>query len=374
MITRFTQYLVEEQREIFFSFGRMNPPTVGHEKLIERLAKNAGSNAYRVYLSQSYDPKQNPLQYKEKVKTVRRMFPRHARGVILNNKLKTVLEVATSLYNEGHKRVTMVVGSDRVIEFRTLLEKYNGKKLRHGFYNFESINIVSAGQRDPDDEGVAGMSASKMRESAGDNDFRTFTQGLPRSFSNKNSKDLFNAVRKGMNLKPVKEWKHHVELDTISEDREFYVAGILYKVGDQVIIKETNEVVEVTGRGPNYIVVETDSKKKRVWLDAVEPHILHDNPREAVDPAVLGDYGTDASVKKMKKMTPGQNGLMRFEAQKPAIKVRTAVDTAKARIGREKNIDAVKHDKIMDRARLRTVLRKNRMTKAKIKWNHLDTI
>tara|TARA_R100001377_G_scaffold284_1_gene285 strand:+ start:38 stop:1141 length:1104 start_codon:yes stop_codon:yes gene_type:complete len=367
MITRFTQYLVEEQREIFFSFGRMNPPTVGHEKLIERLAKNAGSNAYRVYLSQSYDPKQNPLQYKEKVKTVRRMFPRHARGVILNNKLKTVLEVATSLYNEGHKRVTMVVGSDRVIEFRTLLEKYNGKKLRHGFYNFESINIVSAGQRDPDDEGVAGMSASKMRESAGDNDFRTFTQGLPRSFSNKNSKDLFNAVRKGMNLKPVKEWKHHVELDTISEDREFYVAGILYKVGDQVIIKETNEVVEVTGRGPNYIVVETDSKKKRVWLDAVEPHILHDNPREAVDPAVLGDYGTDASVKKMKKMTPGQNGLMRFEAQKPAIKVRTAVDTAKARIGREKNIDAVKHDKIMDRARLRTVLRKNRMTKAKIK-------
>ena len=170
-----------------------------------------------------------------------------------------------------------------------------------------------------------------------------------------------------MNLKPVKEWKHHVELDTISEDREFYVAGILYKVGDQVIIKETNEVVEVTGRGPNYIVVETDSKKKRVWLDAVEPHILHDNPREAVDPAVLGDYGTDASVKKMKKMTPGQNGLMRFEAQKPAIKVRTAVDTAKARIGREKNIDAVKHDKIMDRARLRTVLRKNRMTKAKIK-------
>ena len=367
MITRFTEYLVEEQKEIFFSFGRMNPPTIGHEKLIEKLSKSAGSNPYRIYLSQSTDPKSNPLPYKEKIKTARRMFPRHARGIILNNKLKTVMEVAVSLYDEGHQRVTMIVGSDRVIEFKTLLEKYNGKKLRHGFYNFRSINVVSAGQRDPDSEGVSGMSASKMRESAGDNDFRTFTQGLPRSFSNKNSKDLFNAVRKGMNLKLVKEWKHHVELNTISENRELYVAGVLYKQGDQVIIKETNEVVEIASRGPNYLVIETDGKKKRVWLDAVEPHVLHDNPREAIDPAVLGDYGTDASVKKMKDMTPGQNGLMRFEAQKPAIRVRTAVDTAKARIGREKNVDAVKHDKMMDRARLKAVLKKNRMTKVKFK-------
>ena len=364
MISRFTEYLVEEQKEIFFAFGRMNPPTIGHEKLIEKLSKTAGSNAYRVYLSQSTDPKSNPLPYKEKIKTARRMFPRHARGIILNNKLKTFLEVAVSLYNEGHQRITMVAGSDRVIEFKTLLEKYNGKKLRHGFYNFRSINVVSAGQRDPDSEGVAGMSASKMRESAGDNDFRTFTQGLPRSFSNKNSKDLFNAVRKGMNLKPVKEWKHHVELNTISENRELYVAGVLYKQGDQVIIKETNEVVEIASRGPNYLVVETDGKKQRLWLDAVEPHVLHDNPREAIDPAVLGDYGTDASVKKIKAMTPGE-GLVKFEAKKPAM--RTAVDVAKARLSREKNIDAARRDKIMDRARLKTVLKKNRMTKVKFK-------
>ena len=238
------------------------------------------------------------------------------------------------------------------------------RKSRHGFYNFRSINVVSAGQRDPDSEGVAGMSASKMRESAGDNDFRTFTQGLPRSFSNKNSKDLFNAVRKGMNLKPVKEWKHHVELNTISENRELYVAGVLYKEGDQVIIKETNEVVEIASRGPNYLVVETDGKKQRIWLDAVEPHILHDNPREAVDPAVLGDYGTDASVKKMKAMTPGE-GLVKFEAKKPAM--RTAVDVAKARLSREKNVDAARHDKIMDRARLKNSAKEKSNDKGKIK-------
>ena len=261
MVTSFTQFLVEEEREIYFSFGRMNPPTIGHEKLLEKLSSTSGSSPYRMYLSQSYDAKSNPLQYKEKVKTVRKMFPRHARGVILNNRIKNVMEVAASLYKEGYKRVTMVVGSDRVIEFKALIEKYNGKKARHGFYNFERFNVVSAGMRDPDSIGATGMSASKLRESAKSNDFRTFSQGLPRTFSNKDSKDLFNNVRKGMNLKPVKEWKYHVALDTISEDREFYVAGILYKIGDQVIIKETNEVVNVTGRGPNYIVVETDNMK-----------------------------------------------------------------------------------------------------------------
>ena len=147
MVTSFTQFLVEEEQEIYFSYGRMNPPTIGHEKLLEKLSSSSGSNPYRMYLSQSYDARQNPLQYKEKVKTVRKMFPRHARGVILNNKIRNVMEVASSLYKEGYKRVTMVVGSDRVIEFKALIEKYNGKKARHGFYNFERFNVVSSDRK-----------------------------------------------------------------------------------------------------------------------------------------------------------------------------------------------------------------------------------
>ena len=366
MVTSFTQFLVEEEREIYFSFGRMNPPTIGHEKLLEKLSSSSGTNPYRMYLSQSYDARQNPLQYKEKVKTVRRMFPRHARGVIMNPKIKNVMEVAASLYKEGYKRVTMVVGSDRVIEFKALIEKYNGKKARHGFYNFERFNVVSSGVRDPDALGATGMSASKLRESAKSNDFRTFSQGLPKSFSNKDSKALFNSVRKGMNLKPVKEWKYHVELDTISEDREFYVAGLLYKVGDQVIIKETNEVVKVTGRGPNYIVVETDNMKKRVWLDAVEPHILHDDPREAVDPAVLGDYGTDKSVKKMKAMTPGEGlGIIKFSSKDAIPEAGPAMYRAKRRIAKMDHKQDVRKDRALDTARLRDVLKKNRETKVR---------
>ena len=362
MVTSFTQFLVEEEREIYFSFGRMNPPTIGHEKVLEKLSSVSGSSPYRMYLSQSYDARQNPLQYKEKVKTVRKMFPRHARGVILNNRIKNVMEVAASLYKEGYKRVTMVVGSDRVIEFKALIEKYNGKKARHGFYNFERFNVVSAGMRDPDSIGATGMSASKLRESAKSNDFRTFSQGLPRTFSNKDSKDLFNNVRKGMNLKPVKEWKYHVALDTISEDREFYVAGLLYKVGDKVIIKETNEVVNVTGRGPNYIVVETDMIKKRVWLDAVEPH-------ESVDPAVLGDYGTTKSVKKMKAMTPGEGlGLIKFDSRGTIPEAGPAMDRVKRRMAKADHKQDERKDRAMDSARLRDVLKKNRETKVRRRY------
>ena len=171
------------------------------------------------------------------------------------------------------------------------------------------------------------------------------------------TKNLFNSVSKGMNLKPNKEWKYHVALDTLSENREHYVAGILYNIGDQVIIKETNELVTVAGRGPNYIVIEKDDMKKRVWLDAVDPHISEDN-----DPAVLGDYGTDRSVKKMKAMTPGQ-GLMKFEAEKP--KVMSNVDKVKIRQKRQDFKQDVKQDRAMDTARLRDVLKKNRETKVK---------
>ena len=165
-IPSFKQYLVEEEREVFFTFGRMNPPTIGHGKLLNVLSTKAGRNPYKVYLSHTQDGRKNPLEYRQKVKHVRKMFPKHSRNVILGTKAKTVFDAATKLYEEGYNRVTMVVGSDRTVEFKTLLEKYNGVKGRHGFYNFEKINIVSAGERDPDAGGVEGMSASKQRENA----------------------------------------------------------------------------------------------------------------------------------------------------------------------------------------------------------------
>ena len=143
------------------------------------LSKKAGRNPYKVYLSQSQDPKKNPLTYDQKVKHTRKMFPQHARNVLINKDVKTVFDAATSLYDQGFKRITMVVGADRITEFQTLLNKYNGVKGRHGFYNFEKITSCSAGDRDPDAEGVEGMSASKQRENAANNDFTYIYAGCP---------------------------------------------------------------------------------------------------------------------------------------------------------------------------------------------------
>ncbi len=110
MINRFSQFLVEEEKTVYFTFGRMNPPTIGHGKLLDTLASKAGRNPYRVYVSQSQDKNKNPLKYKDKVKHVRKMFPKHARSVMVNNKVKTAIDAAVTLYNEGFKNMTMVVG------------------------------------------------------------------------------------------------------------------------------------------------------------------------------------------------------------------------------------------------------------------------
>src|SRR6056300_1238875 len=128
------------------------------------------------------------------------MFPRHASKIQLNP-TNMVLDLATDLHKKGYTDITMVVGSDRVREFEGILNKYNDVKSRHGYYNFDKINVVSAGERDPDAEGATGMSASKMRDAAKDKDFDTFKKGLPSSFARtKNAQDLFRNVRKGMML------------------------------------------------------------------------------------------------------------------------------------------------------------------------------
>jgi len=271
MINSFKNFLVEEEKTVYFTFGRMNPPTIGHGKLMDTLSSKSGNNPYRIFLSQSSDPKKNPLTYVDKVKFVRKMFPKHARSVILNRKVKNVFDIAVILYNEGYKNVVMVVGSDRVTEFKTLLQKYNGKDARHGHYNFKKIMVISAGDRDPDAEGVSGMSASKMRNFAADNDFTQFAQGLPKRVSNADAKTLFNTVRKGLGLKEETSFKKHVQLFPVSETREEYVLGNMFNVGDQVVIKESGEIVVIASRGPNFLVLETtDGKKLRKWLNDVE--------------------------------------------------------------------------------------------------------
>ena len=392
MIGSFKNFLVEEEKIVFFTWGRMNPPTIGHEKLLTALSRKAGNNPYFVYLSQSTDPKKNPLPYKDKIKIARKMFPRHARRIMLDAKIRNLFDILTKLYDMGYKNVTMVVGADRVQEFDILMNKYNGKKGRHGFYNFRSMNVASAGDRDPDAEGATGMSASKMRAAAGKGDFTSFSQGLPKTFSNADAKNLFNTVRKGMGLKEQKEYKNHIQLNPISETREQYVSGNLYDIGDKVIVKESNEVGEVTHLGTNYVIVEKNNIQKRYWLESIE---LLEKPRVAQDPDVKDKKGTqpkkyfaglkkttkdkrDAHFARNKKKADNDSSAYKpapgdanaktkpskyTKAFKAMFDEQDAEKAAKKRIEREKEADRIRHDRMMDRARLRDVRKQNRETR-----------
>lgn len=376
MINSFSKFLVEEEKLIYFTFGRMNPPTIGHEKLLDKLASSARSSSYRVYLSQSQDSKKNPLQYAEKVKIARKMFPRHARAIMLNKKVKTVFDALTSIYDEGWTNIAMVVGSDRVNEFDILIKRYNGKKGKHGFYNFRKINVISAGQRDPDAEGSEGASATKQREAAKANDFTSFAQGLPKKVSNADAKRIFNSVRKGLGLKEEKEFKNHVQLKPVSDIREAYVSGDLFQIGDQVVIKETSVVAEVAQLGTNYVLVEANGMKFRKWLDDVEP--LDEDyykglskstsaKRKAHFKKYAEKPGDGPDKQSNYKPAPG-DARAKTKPSKHTLKFRRMygeqnAEMAKKRIEREKAADKIKHDRMMDRARMRDTIKKNKETK-----------
>jgi len=319
-IPSFKTYLSEETKEVFFTFGRMNPMTTGHGKLLSALATKAGRTPYKVFLSQSQDAKKNPLSYEQKIKFVRKMFPKYGRNIILNRKIKTVFDVATLLYKQGYNRIVMVVGSDRIVEFETLLNKYNGQEGRHGFYNFESIKIVSAGARDPDADDVSGMSASKQRENAKNNDFTAFSQGVPTSMSNKDTKALFNAVRAGMGLKETIEFKNHVELESVSETREKYVSGQLFNEEDRVRIKNTGKEGYVYRLGANYLIVALDEGRiSRQWLDNVER--VEEQKKTDRWYKDKPEWGTPESTMKAKKKTPGQDEVKESSSLKKAKKL-----------------------------------------------------
>jgi hypothetical protein len=289
----FSTYLTEEKGEITFAFGRFNPPTVGHEKLFDKI-KSVAKGQYRIYGSKSQDPKKNPLNFKQKVKFLRKMFPKHARSVMADGDVRHVMDIAVKLYDQGFTAVNMVAGSDRVKEFEVLLNKYNGVKARHGFYDFkDGIKVISAGERDPDAEGVTGMSASKMRAAAAEGDQRSFAKGVPSGYD---SKDLFNTVRKEMGIKESPKFREHVELPKVSKTREQYVEGSLFSAGDTVALKESNDVGTILVCGTNYLVVEFGQWKKRVWLDQVD----------LVEKCGAGEEGTDELVKTYKKGIPGQ--------------------------------------------------------------------
>lgn len=190
---------------IAFAFGRLNPPTLGHKALIEA-TKKANPN-YKIYVSQSQDKKENPLDYETKIDFIKRMFPEHAGNIIEDRSLNTIMKIATSLYDQGYKNIILVSGSDRIDSFKKLLTDYNGVEGKaHGFYKFDNIDFVSSGEREDGAEGVAGISASKAREAAKNGDKELFAKATG---AGDLTNELYNAVRKGLGINPVEEGCKH---------------------------------------------------------------------------------------------------------------------------------------------------------------------
>ena len=257
----FKTYTEAKGESVVFTFGRFNPPTIGHEKLIKKVISQSKGNNYRIYVSQSSDPQRNPLEYKEKVQLMRKMFPKYGRNIIFNKKIINVFNILVDLYDQGFREVTMVVGSDRVPEFKKLMGQYNGKKARHGFYDFETINTISAGDRDPDADDVSGMSASKMRAAAKAGDLESFSKGLPKSFGDKVG--VFNLIRKRMGLKEMVNFRKHIDLGEHSEIREKYVAGDIFNIGNEVVCLRTGIKFSIYERKSTYV---EDAFHNKYWI------------------------------------------------------------------------------------------------------------
>jgi len=242
---------------IVMAFGRMNPPTSGHQILIEMVKKIAKQykSDHVIYLSKSQDKKKNPLSLEQKLYYANKMFP-NTNFVGAGGNQRTFMEVAAYL-NKDYKNLIMIGGSDRVKSFQDTLNKYNGKD-----YDYDSIKVLSAGERDPDSDDVSGMSASKLREFASKNDFNNFKKGIPNLLDN-DIKKLLNEVRVGVGLEEITET---LNIETI---RDLYYNNKIYNVGD-IVETITGEEMIIKKRGTNHVIVEDNNGNTfNKWLHEI---------------------------------------------------------------------------------------------------------
>ena len=292
------------------AFGRFNPPTTGHEKLLDKVAKSSDEGDYIIVPSRSQDKKKNPLDADQKVAVMRQMFPNHSERIVNDAANRTIFDVLKKAHNDGYSGVRIVGGADRQKEFDTLVNNYNGK-----MYQFDKIEVQSAGDRDPDAEDVTGMSASKQRKYAAENDFENFLKGVPSAMNKKVAKDLFNNIRAGMNIKegwnlweiaPLFDWKNL---------REHFVGKKIYQVGDLVENLNTGLVGRIIRRGTNYLICVTeDNVMFKSWIkDVNEAKIPQEVPGK--QHGVSSDQrliGTTSYLKYVEKMTPGSSWGKQF--------------------------------------------------------------
>ena len=289
------------------AFGRFNPPTTGHEKLLNTVASSSDDGDYVIIPSRSQDKKKNPLDPDMKVSVMKQMFPQHSEKIINDPSNKTIFDILKRAHNDGYAGVRIVGGADRQKEFDKLVNTYNGK-----MYQFDDIEVRSAGDRDPDSDSVEGMSASKQRKAAAENDFDNFLKGVPTAMNKKAARELFDNVRKSMKIKegwdlweiaPKFDWKNL---------RENYVSKKVFNIGEKVENLNNGLIGRIIRRGANYLICVTEDKIMfKSWIKDVTEALVNGTNQSGV-PADQRLVGTDAHRKYVETMVPGSSWGMQF--------------------------------------------------------------
>ena len=287
--------------------GRFNPPTTGHEKLLDTVASSSDDGDYIIIPSRSNDKKKNPLDPDTKVSVMRQMFPQHSERIVNDPQNRTIFDVLKKAHMDGYAGVRIIGGGDRVAEFEKLSNNYNGK-----LYQFDNLEVRSAGDRDPDGDDVSGMSASKQRKAAAEGDFASFRKGVPSTLNNKQARELYNNLRAAMQIKegwnmweiaPKFDWKNL---------RENFINENIFKVGQIVENLNTGLVGKIIRRGTNYLICVTEDKIMfKSWIKDVNEEIVNGTEKQGV-PADQRLVGTDAFRKYVETMVPGSEWGKQF--------------------------------------------------------------
>ena len=286
------------------AFGRFNPPTTGHEKLLNQVAKSSDEDDYIIVPSRSQDAKKNPLDADSKVSVMRQMFPKHSEKIVNDPANRTIFDVLKKAHNDGYSGVRVVGGADRQKEFDKLVNNYNGK-----LYQFDKVEVVSAGDRDPDADDVTGMSASKQRKAAAEGDLKSFMKGIPSSMEKKAAEELYKNIRKAMNVKEGWNlWEIAPKFDWESL-RENYIGEKVYQIGQLVENLNTGLIGRIIRRGANHLIwVTEDNFMFKSWIKDVS-----ETNKESYDaltdvsgvPADQRLVGTDLHRKYVETMVKG---------------------------------------------------------------------
>jgi hypothetical protein len=296
----------KDKGTLTIAFGRFNPPHLGHLQLMNTAANSVegDKDAYMIVPSRSNDPKKNPLDPNTKVDMMKAMFPQHADNILNDTKARTIFDVLNAANNNGFANVKIVGGADRVKEFTKLANNYNGK-----LYDFDKVDVISSGERDPDAEGVEGLSASRMRLAASENDFKAFSKGLPKDLDKDAKKQIFTAVRSSMGINEewgIWEMAPKFDLQTL---RENYVDNIIYKLGELVENVNTGMVGRIIRRGTSYVICVTENKMMfKSWIKDIN-EVNNYNKLTAISgvPAENRLVGTDKHRKYAETMVRGSS-------------------------------------------------------------------